>query len=354
MPENTPQERIILSTAAPTSFDPSGPAFRNNCFFSIEDSIEQAQVVFLSVPWDVTTSYRDGTRLGPQAILEASYQVDLYHPQVPKIYERKCHTLPFPNEWLEKAGTLRPLASRIIEKICENPNAQLPEELKLQQETINRNCLELNQWSEDQVSTILARGQIPITVGGDHAVSLGPLTALSKVHRDFSILHLDAHADLRIAYEGFTYSHASIMDEALKLESVSKLVQVGIRDVSEMEVERIKSDARIETYFDWDMKSALDAGISWNRLCQDIVKHLSDKVYISIDIDGFDPTLCPNTGTPVPGGLEFWHLKELLQVLRQSGRTFIGADLVEVSPDPVTPWNENVGARTLFELLAMT
>lgn len=334
------------------SFDPSGPAFKNGCFFSFDHTFEEAQFVFLSLPWDVTTSYRDGTRNGPEAIIEASYQVDLFHPYTKDIYNLKAHTLPFPTEWLKKSLELRPVAQRIIEKITEDPSKPLEGTFLADQKRINSECARLNSWSEMQVQKIVEAKKIPITVGGDHAVSLGPIRALSKFYKTFSILHFDAHADLRIAYEGFEFSHASIMDEALKVSAVDKLVQIGIRDVSEMEVARIQEDSRIKTFFDWELKGALDAGVSWAKIVQDILSPLSQNVYISFDIDGFDPKLCPNTGTPVPGGQEFWHVRELLRQLKLSGRKIIGADLVEVSPDPATPWNENVGARTLFEILA--
>jgi agmatinase len=176
------------------------------------------------------------------------------------------------------------------------------------------------------------------------------MMSLASNHDSFGILQIDAHADLREAYEGFDYSHASVMYNALELAQVDKLVQVGVRDFCEEELFRIqKSHGRIKTFFDQDIKTAAFEGKTWQTQCIEIIKTLPEKVYISFDIDGLDPKLCPSTGTPVPGGLDFAQAMYLIKEVVKSGRTIIGCDLNEVAPG-VNEWDANVGARVLYRM----
>jgi len=186
-------------------------------------------------------------------------------------------------------------------------------------------------------------------VGGDHSTPLGLIQALSDKHSSFGILHVDAHADLRKAYEGFEFSHASIMYNAIKLPQISKLVQIGIRDYCQDEFDLINSDNRIKTFFDRDVKHNQYEGKSWSEICDSIIKELPQKVYLSIDIDGFDPKLCPNTGTPVPGGFEMEQIIYLVEKLVGSKRNIIGFDVNEVAPGK-DEWDANVGARLLYRV----
>jgi len=187
-------------------------------------------------------------------------------------------------------------------------------------------------------------------LGGDQSTPLGLSKALSKKYDDIGILHIDAHADLRNAYEGFEFSHASIMFNAIKMPQVSRLVQLGIRDYCEAEVQLIQSDPRIHTYFDREIKHREYSGENWAGICHEIIGKLPEKVYISLDIDGLDPKLCPNTGTPVPGGLEFEQVLFLVEKLTASGRKVIGFDLNEVSPGE-DEWDANVAARLLYRMI---
>ena len=188
-------------------------------------------------------------------------------------------------------------------------------------------------------------------VGGDHSIPLGYLRALPNFYARFGVLQIDAHADLRKAYQGFTYSHASIMYNALKIPAVNALVQVGIRDLCEEENEVIRrARGRVVTFFDEDIKSAMYSGRTWDNVCDKIIEALPENVYISFDIDGLDPKLCPGTGTPVPGGLEFYQVIHLLKRLAVAGKRIIGFDLNEVAPSKDNDWDANVGARMLYQL----
>jgi agmatinase len=331
--------------------DPNGVAVKNDSFFSLDGAPESSDILFLSMPWDVTTSYRPGTRSGPEAILVASRQLDLYTPFLDRAWEMKLATLPYPGEWDKKSEALRKKTSRYIGFLEDGGTAADDKEMTAILTETNREADALYEWSYAETKKWLSQGKAVIGVGGDHATSRGPIAAHADQYPGLSVLHFDAHADLRVAYEGFPNSHASIMDHVVRMKNVSKLVQVGIRDVSPVEVERTKTDPKISTFFDWDLQSRKMRGESWDAISSDIVSKLGDTVYVSFDIDGLDPKLCPSTGTPVPGGLEFMEAVYLVQKVVASGKRVVGADLVEVAPNPTgDPWDGNVGARLLFQL----
>jgi agmatinase len=172
------------------------------------------------------------------------------------------------------------------------------------------------------------------------------------------VLHLDAHADLRVAYEGFTYSHASVMyNAAERLPEIARIVQVGIRDLSQEEHEYAqRSKGRIVQHHDQVLARARLEGESWSTQVRRIAEALPRDVYVSFDIDALDPSLCPHTGTPVPGGLSFQQAAYLLAALGWHDRRIVGFDLVEVAPDPsgADEWDGNVGARLLYKLAGWT
>jgi agmatinase len=157
--------------------------------------------------------------------------------------------------------------------------------------------------------------------------------------------------DLRDSYEGLEWSHASVMHNVLtKIARVSRIVQVGVRDFGEGEMDvGIEEGDRVVTFFDDQWAEEMAEGAAFSDLCRRVIEKLPERVYVSFDIDGLDPALCPGTGTPVPGGLSFHHASILLHAVRESGRRVIGFDLVEVAPGN-GEWDANVGARVLYKL----
>lgn len=324
-------------------FDPNGLATSNN-LFGLPFNYAESETIILPVPWEVTVSYSAGTADAPEAIKQASSQVDLYDAFLEDAWKRGIFMIPQDQEIWTKSSRFRKLAEKSIDQL---ERGRVDEDLVRQ---INEACEEMVNWVKLQSRQILADGKRLGLLGGDHSTPLGFMQALAENHKDFGILQIDAHADLREAYEGFKYSHASIMYNALKIDQVSKLVQVGIRDYCQAEVELIRqSEGRIKTYYDRDLKAAQYRGISWQQQCQEIIDNLPDKIYLSFDIDGLDPKLCPNTGTPVAGGFEVEEILFLLESLVQSGREIIGFDLNEVSPSP-SEWDANVASRLLYRL----
>jgi agmatinase len=216
---------------------------------------------------------------------------------------------------------------------------------------INEGSAHLNRWVYEQTKALLDQDKLVGLLGGDHSTPLGYYKAIAEKHGDFGILQIDAHCDLRKSYEDFVYSHASVMYNALQeIPQLKRLIQVGVRDYSLDEWEFIRnSDYKVITYFDKDIKERAFEGQTWRQIADEIVSHLPDKVYISFDIDGLDPKLCPHTGTPVMGGFETEQIFYLIRKILQSGRQFIGFDLVEIGVGD-TEWDANVGARVLWKL----
>ncbi|MEM1219987.1 MAG: arginase family protein, partial [Bacteroidota bacterium] len=216
-------------------FDPNGPGMDNGHFIGLPFEEEDAKVVLLSVPWDVTVSYKAGTSRGPENILRASAQLDLFDPIAENAWQMGIYQVPSDEQWKTKNDDLRPLAKDYIDFLESGGNMLENPEKTNQLATLNAACLDLKNWVKQACGKRLDADQVVGVVGGEHASPLGLLEALSDRYDSFGILQIDAHMDLREAYEGFIYSHASIFYNALKLPSVTKLVQLGIRDYCEAE-----------------------------------------------------------------------------------------------------------------------
>lgn len=333
------------------SFNPNNPGQRDSNLFGLPFTTDEARCVVVPVPWEVTVSYGGGTLLGPEAVLEASRQVDLYDPILPDAWKLGVAMDIFPEKLKRLSRSLRKKAEFYISKLEEGSDPDHNKKLSEIRRTIDSACAGMVSYVESITSRHLQKGKMVALIGGDHSTPLGFLQALAKKYAAFGVLQIDAHADLRNAYEGFQYSHASIMYNALKIKQIKKLVQVGIRDYCEEEVNLIRaSRGRVKTYFDRELKRAGFKGKTTSALHAEIVKNLPKLVYISFDIDGLDPKLCPHTGTPVPGGFEFEEAVQLVQTVADSGRTIIGLDVNEVSPRE-DEWDANVGARLLFRMI---
>lgn len=328
------------------NFDPNGVGIANGNLFGFPYSIEESSLVIFPVPWDATASFGKGTSNGPQRILEASTQLDFYHPELEKAFSYPVAMLPISKEWKEINDNLCEKAISYISFLEEGGKIEdHPTHLETLLE-VNAKQKELTLWIQQTAEQYLNRGKMVALLGGEHSTPLGLIQALAEKEQ-FGILQIDAHADLRNAYEGFEQSHASIMFNAIKHPNVQKLVQVGIRDVAQSEVDLIENNEKIHTFIDHDLKKAMFNGETWAEQVHRIIEVLPEKVYISFDIDGLTPELCPNTGTPVPGGFSLEQVNYLIFKLARSGKKIIGFDLNEVGD---SDWDANVGARALWNL----
>lgn len=336
-------------------FDPSTSISADFGIFGLPCTEQEAKVILIPVPWEVTTSYGRGASLGPALIRQASEQVDLYDFETEKAYEAGYFMLPYPDHLKKLNDEYKKKAQQLIElKNNLSKDRLLMNRLT---EEVNKTCNEMSEWVYRICKHYLSEKKLVGLVGGDHSTPLGLIRVISEKYKgDFGVLHIDAHADLREAYQGFTQSHASIMHNVMTSEwKPKKLVQVGIRDFCEDEFKMIESRADITTFFDIALKRDLAKGETWHHLCQKIISELPENVYISFDIDGLDPAFCPQTGTPVPGGLSLDQIFYLFFQLRQNGRKVIGFDLNEVSTgglplEEANEWDGNVGARVLYKL----
>ncbi len=327
------------------TFDANGPGISGN-LFGLPFSPDNAELVIVPVPWEVTVSYKAGTALAPQAILEASTQIDLFVKNITDAWKLGVSMLPIPENILEESNKLRQLAAQHIQQL---EHGKIISEYDPVLNTLNEASENLNIFVKAATQRLLKEGKLVGLLGGDHSTPLGFIRALSERYDSFGVLQIDAHADLRNGYEGFTYSHASIMHHVLTLSSIKRLVQVGVRDYCEAEMNTIAQNRRIVTFFDDDLKTWQYEGNTWEEICEQIVNQLPNHVYISFDIDGLDPKLAPHTGTPVPGGLEFNPVTYLFKKLVLANKKIIGFDLSEAAPGP-TGWDANVGARMLWQL----
>ncbi len=331
-------------------FDPNAAAPEGAGIFGLPFTQDEARVHLIPVPFEATTSYGGGTAGGPAAILAASAQVDLLDVDTGKPYEAGIVML----DAVPAVARLNKSAKKAAQTIIATGGV-------VDDDAAARRALAAVNAAGDQINEIvyeetvraLDEGRLVGVVGGDHSVPFGAIRAFAERHPGMGILHVDAHADLRVAYEGFTWSHASIMHNVHeRIDGVKRIVQVGIRDFCEQEFEFIRARAsRVKTFFDRDVAHSRFGGEAFSSVVRRIVRELPRLVYVSFDIDGLDPTLCPSTGTPVPGGLSFQEAVFLLDAVVRSGRTIVGFDLCEVTPGQDGEWDANVGARILYKLV---
>ncbi|MEQ1664316.1 MAG: agmatinase family protein [Bdellovibrionales bacterium] len=395
--------------------------------FGLASTREESKIILTPVPWEVTTSYGGGTSLGPQAILNASPQIDLFDHEFGepytvgyflddedpffmntnnklKILSQKVistwdeFSAASENEQSLRARAQNTTQSKDLLRTSEDLSlatsstktppsahhskfAELPQSAankskssaksKLQKiaDQVNTGCNEMVEKVYARTKAILSENKIPGLIGGDHSTPLGAIKAVcEKYNGNVGILHIDAHADLRLSYQGFHHSHASIMRNVCLLKTrPKKLVQVGIRDFCKEEYDFIKCNpSLISTHFDLQLKTDLHKGDSWHSICDKIINELPEQVYISFDIDGLSPEFCPNTGTPVPGGLSFDQVLYLIASIHRLHKKIVGFDLNEVAPKAITQtkptskksklidesdeWDGNVGSRLLFKM----
>lgn len=334
-------------------FDPNGVGVDNGNYFSMPFQPEEAALVLLSAPWDVTVSYGAGTAYAPDAIIGASTQLDFYDAIAPEAWRQGIATAPVDYSILELSQKLRVDARRVIEHL-EGGGSTTDDYVIRKIRRVNEGSFELNRNIREQAEQWLEAGKLVGLVGGDHSTPYGLIRALGKYHDRFAILHIDAHCDLRPRYEGFEFSHASIMYNVLHdVQQVERIVQVGIRDFSQEEKNLAEKSGRVIQFDDQRLLEAEYSGRTWDEECREIIATLPEKVYVSFDIDGLDLCYCPHTGTPVPGGLRFNQAVRLLQLLGAE-RRIIGFDVVEVCPHESDHIDASVGARILWKLCGQT
>jgi len=334
-----------------SKFDPNSVGNPDNNIFGLPFSEEEAKLVILPVPWEVTVSYGAGTARAPEQVFKASLQVDLFDADLIDGWKQGFYMKPYDKKVLLKSDYLRKEAELYIDYIAHGEEVQVNKFMCKSLKDINEGSKFMNDWVYQQTKDLLDKGKLVGLLGGDHSTPLGYFKAQAEKHGEFGIIQIDSHHDLREGYEGLKYSLASTIFNALQeIPELKKIVQVGIRDFSEGEFEYAQQNTeRLTAFYDQAIKERMYEGESWKDIVDEIISNLPEKVHISFDIDGLDPKLCPGTGTPVAGGFETEQVMYLFKKLVASGKQLIGFDLVEIGLGD-TDWNANVGARLLFRM----
>src|ERR1700730_17373678 len=337
-----------------SNFDRNSAGNPNNNIFGLPFTEDEARLIILPVPWEVTVSYNAGTARSAEQIFKASLQVDLFEREWNDAWKQGIFKRNPDKKVLFKSDYLRKEAELYIAYISKGEAVDKNNFMCKSLREINEGSVYLNNWVYQQATELLNKGKLVALLGGDHSTPLGFFRAMADKYNEFGILQIDAHFDFRKVYEGFTYSHASIMYNALnEIPQIMKLVQIGTRDYSQEEWDYAKSNSnRVISFVSDDIKARQFEGVTWKEITDLIIEKLPQNVYLSFDIDGLDPKLCPNTGTPVYGGFEIEQVYYLLKKMLASGRKLIGFDLTEVGVGE-SDWDANVGARVLFKLCNM-
>jgi agmatinase len=275
-------------------------------FFELPDEFadpETARAAILPVPYDRTSTWKKGADRAPQAILEASHHIELYD----------VVTGVEPCTW--GIATLDPI-------VCEGP----PEELA--------------DLVDSHVGELIEAGKLPVTLGGDHSISIGAIRAAARLVEGLTVLQLDAHTDTRKEYNGSTFNHACTMNWARKW---CPIVQVGIRAVDGPEMPLLD---RERIFFAHEICPP-NASTDW---IDRVVELLGEKVYVTIDVDCFDPSAMPATGTPEPGGLGWYQVDALLEAVARQTEV-VGFDVVELLPTPGQWASDFLAAKLVYRFL---
>jgi agmatinase len=335
-------------------FDANAASTPDSGIFGLTSTPDESLVHVVAVPFDATASYRKGAALAPEAIVRASRQVDLFDLTAGRPYEAGIALL----EGDGGVAELNREASRLADGIIAvGGDVKGRPDLAADLARVNAIGAEVNAIVHGRVKEILDADRFPAVVGGDHSCPFGAIQAVAERWPGVGLLHFDAHADLRVAYEGFEWSHASIMDNVLRhIDGVAAIVQVGVRDFCEAEYDVIRSSkGRVRTLFDREWAAARFEGRDLRALIRQHLAHVPKEVFVTFDVDGLDPALCPNTGTPVPGGITWREAELWLEELARSGHRVVGLDINEVNPgsasDDVDSWDAMVGARLLYRLI---
>jgi agmatinase len=266
--------------------------------------LANARAAVLPVPYDFSTSYQGGTRWGPHAILAASQNMELWDDELGATYRAGIHTLP------------------ALEPTALGPEAMV-------------------QRVEQATGWILDQGKLPAILGGEHSITTGAVRAALARHPDLSVLQIDAHADMRDTYLDSPFSHACVMR---RIRERVPAVSVGIRSMSEDEAEHLeRHPAPI-----WSTRAFRALRGDWTP----ILAALSPNVFVTFDLDGLDPGILPATGTPEPGGLDWFEAVDLLQAVAGRAR-IVGFDIVELAPIPGQVASDFLAARLTYRLIGL-
>lgn len=324
------------------------------CYFRDTTSTDEAKLVVVSAPWSVTSDYGRGAAYAPDAVIEASAKKDIYDIHTHLSLEGKVATAEIDYNIQECSGQLGREAERIAINIEENGEVVGDKSLS-RVERVNVGFGEMQASVYGQVLRVAKAGKRVAVVGGDQSVAFGAVKALSECYEGVGVLSVDAHADLHKEQSPYLYSHTTIMRNiAEELPLVSKIVEVGVRDITHDEAEFVASNDKVEIFFSEALAARRFEGESWRDICDEICAALPAKVYISFDIDALKIEFCHNTNAPVPGGMTFDEVVYLINRVVATGHEIVGFDITEVVPNLDNPMDARVAARLLGKMIVAT
>jgi agmatinase len=315
--------------------------------FGIVKHPNDATVVLIPVPLEIVGLEDSGTASAPERILQQSCHVSLFADKDLEATTLACAMLPIPYDIKMIGEQLHHQRERIIDSPYGMYRSSNAEAIRI----IDRQLSKINEYIKKKTLRFLNQGKIVGLVGGECSSALGCIEAMAEHYGSFGILHIGAQPNLHKHYDGFSYSYASVMYNACKINEVEKIVQVGLRDYCQ-EDQRVMNEQgdRIVPFFDYNIKQALFEGKTWQSITDSIVAELPKQVYLRFDINGLDAKLCPNTSRPVPGGLEIEQVIYLLEAIVKAGKVVIGFDLCEIGHGESSDWDALVGGHLLRQL----
>lgn len=311
-----------------------------------------APIVLVSAPWAVTSAAGQGAVYTPDAIIDASTHLSLYDVVSDTSIDGKVATAEVDYDLQESSLQLGGDAAKVVAHI-EDGGALTGDYFARKVVRINLGFRDMHRSVGKRVFRFASKGKIVGIVGGDHSVAFGAVRSISSVYPQMGVLFIDAHSDLRPSGKIFDYSHLSVARNIVdEIPAVSKLVQVGVRDMSREEIDFAKNHPKVTMFCHEKLTAERFSGRSWGEVCDDVVAQLPDKVYISFDIDALSPECCPHTKRPVAGGMTFDEAVCLINHVAESGREIVGFDLTEIVPVMESGVDAAVGARMLVKLCA--
>lgn len=309
-------------------YNPNTNQIANGNFAAIDANFNDAKVILLGGPWEGTASYRTGTLDAPEKIIESSLQIDVFDVTFPEI--NTAGKIYYDSTYFNCIKDLAIETRQLYDDYINLQSTGVSEGVLDHIETINENCEIMNDLIQAQADRALKLNKVVGLIGGDHSVSYGQIKAIGDHFENFSILHIDAHHDLRIGFQGLQYSHAAVLANAINdVSQIDQLTSIGIRDNCIEEFEFAAKHDKISTFYDEEISKQLLSGNSnWGEIVNQIIQTLSQNVYVTLDIDGLSIENTPFTGTPVPGGISYHQVRYLLNQLGKE-RKIIGFDVVE-------------------------
>lgn len=335
-------------------FNPNGIIPDNGNYFGMPLTPDEAALVLISAPWDVTVSQRagSGSSYAPDAIIEASRCVGFYDPSAPNSWRKGIATAPIDYTIQDRSHRLRSDAEKVV-KLRDELDIPTLENIMHDRRVrrVNEGLAEFNAKIYTQTQSWLEKGKIVGLVGGDHSVAYGALRAMGEKYGRLGVLAIDSSCDLMASPHGFDFSNMSVMHDVLRdVSSVESLVYVGVREFAPEEWRRAETDRRITMFPAQHIYNSIFEGRSWGSIVDDIVAALPDNIYISLDINALTAECAPHTGVRVPGGLRFPDVVYLMERIVASGRRIVGFDLSEVVPDVSDKTDASIAARLLFKM----